>query len=99
MYPLPRASRPLGGRLSPEKGKKRPFCRPLSTASNVLICYGYYVLHSYCVLHLFNPKGGNESTKTKLVEKFTKALPKLFGGLKVTITCRSVSLLVMFTMF
>ncbi|XP_073235471.1 condensin-2 complex subunit G2-like [Porites lutea] len=27
-------------------------------------------------------KGGNESTKTKLVEKFTKALPKLFGGLK-----------------
>ena len=49
---------------------------------------GYYVLHSYCVLHFFNPKGGNESTKTKLVEKFTKALPNLFGGLKVTITCR-----------
>ena len=61
---------------------------------------GYYVLHSYsyCVLHFFNPKGGNESTKTKLVKKFTKALPKLFGGLKVTITCIGVSLLVMFTM-
>lgn len=33
---------------------------------------------------MFDLKSGNESTKTKLVEKFTKALPKLFGGLKVT---------------
>ena len=56
-----------------------------STASHIFICYGYYVLHFYCLLHIFNPKGGNESTKTKLVDKFTKALPKLFGGLKVTI--------------
>ena len=92
MYPLPCASRPLRGRLSREKRNKD------STASHVFICYGYYALHPYCVLHIFNPKGGNESTKTKLVEKFTKALPKLFGGLKVTLTCISVSPLVMFTM-
>ena len=28
-------------------------------------------------------QSANEATKTKLVEKFTRALPKLFGAFKV----------------